>query len=63
MVMRTTLTLDDDFAEVLNRTARLSGHSFMTLVNEASRRSLKPGPSTLKPNRLSRSSSNPVPVA
>jgi Arc/MetJ family transcription regulator len=49
MAMRTTLTLDDDFAEALNRTARLSGRSFKTVVNEASRRSLKPGPSTLSP--------------
>lgn len=39
-VMRTTLTLDDDLAEALNRTARHSGKSFKEVVNAAIRRGL-----------------------
>jgi hypothetical protein len=38
--MRTTLTLDDDLAEALNRAARLSGRSFKAVVNETLRRGL-----------------------
>lgn len=41
--MRTTLTLDDDLAEALNRRARLSGRSFKAVVNEAIRRGLSRG--------------------
>lgn len=40
--MRTTLTLDDDVAEVLRREARTKGMSFKTLVNAALRRGLAP---------------------
>ena len=43
--MRTTLTLDDDLAEALNRKARLSGRSFKAVVNEAIRRGLAHGTS------------------
>ena len=38
--MRTTLTLDDDLAEALNRAARLTGRSFKAVVNETLRRDL-----------------------
>lgn len=38
--MRTTLTLDDDLSEALNRAARLSGRSFKAVVNETLRRGL-----------------------
>ena len=38
--MRTTLSLDDDLAEALNRAARLSGRSFKAVVNETLRRGL-----------------------
>jgi hypothetical protein len=38
--MRTTLTLDDDLAEALNRAARLTGRSFKAVVNETLRRGL-----------------------
>jgi hypothetical protein len=41
--MRTTLTLDDDLAESLNRTARLTGRSFKAVLNEAIRRGLSRG--------------------
>jgi hypothetical protein len=41
--MRTTLTLDDDLAEALNRTARHTGRSFKAVVNEAIRRGLTAG--------------------
>jgi hypothetical protein len=41
--MRTTLTLDDDLAEALNRTARHTGRSFKAVVNEAIRRGLAAG--------------------
>jgi hypothetical protein len=41
--MRTTLTLDDDLAESLSRTARLTGRSFKTVVNEVIRRGLAQG--------------------
>ncbi|MCS5700341.1 ribbon-helix-helix domain-containing protein [Cyanobium sp. FGCU-52] len=41
--MRTTLTLDDDLAEALNRKARLSGRSFKAVVNETIRRGLAHG--------------------
>jgi hypothetical protein len=41
--MRTTLTLDDDLAEALNRSARLSGRSFKEVVNAAIRRGLVTG--------------------
>ena len=40
LAMRTTLTLDDDLAEALNRAARLSGRSFKAVVNETLRRGL-----------------------
>jgi len=42
-VMRTTLTLDDDLAESLNRTARLTGRTFKAVVNETIRRGLARG--------------------
>jgi len=41
--MRTTLTLDDDLANALSRTARLSGRSFKAVVNEAIRLGLACG--------------------
>ncbi|MEY4352614.1 MAG: hypothetical protein RLZZ609_855 [Cyanobacteriota bacterium] len=41
--MRTTLTLDDDLAETLNRTARQTGQSFKAVVNAAIRRGLSLG--------------------
>lgn len=43
--MRTTLTLDDDLAETLNRTARQTGQSFKAVVNAAIRRGLSLGDS------------------
>ena len=45
--MRTTLSLDDDLAESLNRTARLTGRSFKAVVNEAIRRGLSLGDAPL----------------
>lgn len=41
--MRTTLTLDDDLGEALNRSARLTGQSFKEVVNAAIRRGLSAG--------------------
>ena len=41
--MRTTLTLDDDLAADLNRTARLSGRSFKEVVNAVIRQGLSAG--------------------
>jgi hypothetical protein len=41
--MRTTLTLDDDLAAELNRTARHTGRSFKDVVNAAIRRGLSAG--------------------
>lgn len=41
--MRTTLTLDDDLAEALHRSARLSGRSFKEVLNAAIRRGLATG--------------------
>ena len=41
--MRTTLTLDDDLAAELNRTARLSGRSFKEVVNAVIRQGLSAG--------------------
>ena len=38
--MRTTLTLDDDLAEALNRAARLTGRSSKAVVNDTLRRGL-----------------------
>lgn len=38
--MRTTLTLDDDLAEALNRAARLMGRSFKAVGNDTLRRGL-----------------------
>ena len=38
--MRTTLTLDDDLADALNRAARLTGRSFKAVVNDTLRRGL-----------------------
>jgi predicted transcriptional regulator len=38
--IRTTLTLNDDLAAELNRTARLSGQSFNEVVNRAIRQGL-----------------------
>ncbi|MFN7229843.1 MAG: CopG family transcriptional regulator [Synechococcaceae cyanobacterium] len=38
--MRTTLTLDDDLAEALNRAARLTGRSVKAVVNDTLRRGL-----------------------
>ena len=49
--MRTTLTLDDDPAEALNRSARLSGRSFKAVVNEAIRRGLSRGEEPAGTNR------------
>lgn len=43
--MCTTLTLDDDLANALSRTARLSGRSFKGVVNEAIRLGLACGES------------------
>lgn len=45
--MRTTLSLDDDLAESLNRAARLTGRSFKAVVNEAIRRGLSLGDAPL----------------
>jgi hypothetical protein len=50
--MRTTLTLDDDLAIALNRTARLTGRSFKAVVNETLRRGLaqsRSGATSLEP--------------
>jgi len=41
--MRTTLTLDDDLAESLSRTSRLTGRSFNAVVNDVIRRGLAQG--------------------
>jgi hypothetical protein len=41
--MRTTLTLDDDLAAELDRTARRLGRSFKDVVNETIRRGLSMG--------------------
>lgn len=41
--MRTTLTLDDDLAAELDRTARRLGRSFKDVVNETIRRGLSTG--------------------
>jgi hypothetical protein len=41
--MRTTLALDDDLAESLSRTARLTGRSFKAVVNDVIRRGLAQG--------------------
>ena len=42
--MRTTLTLDDDVAKLLEKKARKSGHSFKQVVNETLRLGLNPAP-------------------
>jgi hypothetical protein len=47
--MRTTLTLDDDLAESLSRTARLTGRSFKPFVVEPQACGLMPG---IDPSRL-----------
>jgi hypothetical protein len=51
--MRTTLTLEDDLAEALNRNARLTGRSFKAVLNETIRRGLahgdKPAEGTIQP--------------
>ena len=41
--MRTTLTIDDDLARALKRSAQRSGKSFKAIVNEAIRRGLSTG--------------------
>lgn len=41
--MRTTLTIDDDLAAALKRSARRSGKPFKAIVNEAIRRGLSTG--------------------
>lgn len=41
--MRTTLTIDDDVAALLNKEARKSGHSFKRVVNDALRQGLTAG--------------------
>ena len=41
--MRTTLTLDDDLAEVLKQRARQLDQPFKQVVNETLRRGLSPG--------------------
>ena len=38
--MRTTLTLDDDVVEALNRAARLTGRGFKAVANDTLRRGL-----------------------
>jgi hypothetical protein len=40
--MRTTLTLDDDVAALLDRRAKLTGLSFKQVVNDALRSGLQP---------------------
>lgn len=41
--MRTTLTLDDDLADLLKMQSRLQGRSFKQVVNDALRRGMTPG--------------------
>lgn len=41
--MRTTLTIDDDLAATMKRSAQRSGKSFKAVVNEAIRRGLSTG--------------------
>ena len=41
--MRTTLTIDDDLAAALKRSAARSGKSFKAIVNEAIRRGMSTG--------------------
>lgn len=41
--MRTTLTIDDDLAAALKMSARRSGRTFKSIVNEAIRRGLSTG--------------------
>ena len=41
--MRTTVTIDDDLAAALKRSAQRSGKSFKAIVNEAIRRGLSTG--------------------
>ena len=41
--MRTTLTIDDDLAAALKVSARRSGRTFKSIVNEAIRRGLSTG--------------------
>lgn len=41
--MRTTLTIDDDLAAALKRSAQRSGKPFKAIVNEAIRRGLSTG--------------------
>jgi plasmid stability protein len=49
--MRTTLTLDEDIAQLLRERARRSGESFKAVVNEILRKGLRQGetPSTRLP--------------
>lgn len=41
--MRTTLTIDDDLAATMKRSAQRTGKSFKAIVNEAIRRGLSTG--------------------
>lgn len=53
--MRTTLTIDDDLAAAMKRSARRSGRSFKAVVNEAIRRGLSTGekpPGSREPFRV-----------
>lgn len=49
--MRTTLTLDEDLAEELNRLARRFGRSFKQVVNETIRRGLATGERPVSGNK------------
>ncbi len=55
--MRTTLTLDDDVAAILERLRKARGDSFKNLVNEALREGLKHMTSPPKRRRPFRTSS------
>ena len=47
--MRTTLTLDDDLGRALQDTARHSGRSFKSVVNEVLRRGIAAGEKPVAP--------------
>ena len=51
LLMRTTLTLDDDLAEALARMARREDRSFKDVVNETLRRGLLTGERPAEPGR------------
>ena len=50
-LVRTTLTLDDDLAEILARVARRDDRSFKDVVNETLRRGLLTGERPAEPGR------------